>query len=199
MVKEFSQAIDDSVYDITGDTHLTLILLVLNRTKLTAHVTIRLLSKHAEATVLGLVIGKKTNTVSLHTIQEHKAKYTRSNLLIRSILYDDAQFSYTGGITVDTSAQKTDAYQRNDTLLIGKGAGATSFPFLEISANDVKCTHGATISPIPDDVLWYMETRGISKETCRRMYVEGFAHGLISKIEDVDIQKDAWNTVSDAI
>lgn len=150
---------------------------------------VRLVGKGAHADILGFIIGKGENNLSLETHQLHESPQTTSNLLVRSVLFDTARFSYSGAIRVEKEAQKTDAYQRNENLLISPGAHAESKPALEILANDVRCTHGATVSPLSADHLWYLQTRGIAPAVGKNLLIDGFLAGSLSQLSDTMIGK----------
>jgi Fe-S cluster assembly protein SufD len=85
-------------------------------------------------------------------------------------------------IRVEKDAQRTDAYQKNDNLVLSGSARADSIPGLEIEANDVRCTHGATAGRVDEDMIFYAEARGIPRETAVRLIVEGFFADVYDRI-----------------
>lgn len=179
----------ENEYILQNDTYLTLILIGRN-TSGESTVRVRLTQLGAQATIIGFMIGQDHQKIKLHTTQRHEASDTTSTLLVKSILTDDASFLYDGGIRVESNAQKTDAYQRNENLLLSEHARAESKPSLEILANDVRCTHGATISSIQKDHQWYLATRGLTEEESKRLIVVGFFEHAIAKISDTIAQKE---------
>lgn len=152
------------------------------------NISLHLVGLEAHATVLGMVRTYGTALVQFHTLQHHGAVGTRSNLLVKSVLTDRSKFSYDGSILVDPVAQKTDAYQRNENLLMDGTARATSEPALEILANDVRCTHGATIGNVNEEELWYLSTRGITAQMGRKMIADGFLRSAFSLIPDTIVR-----------
>ena len=170
--------------------HLTLAILATNPKTKQASYSVRLAGRGARATIVGFVVGKNDNTFALHTLQHHEAQETTSDLLVKGVLSDSAQFVYDGAIRVERSAAKTDAYQRNENLLLSQTAHAKSSPALEILANDVRCTHGATIGTLPEDQLWYLSTRGIGYSRAKGLIVEGFLISAFSKISDTMTRKE---------
>ena len=122
----------------------------------------------------------------MHTLQHHKAPDTTSNLLVKSVLSGSSEIFYEGSILVDLCAQKTDAYQRNENLLLDEHTHATSSPALEILANDVRCTHGAVVKTLDENELWYLATRGIDRKTGRDMIASGFLASALDRIPNVD-------------
>lgn len=149
-----------------------------------AHISVHLIGRGAKATVIGFIVGQNNNDFLLHTLQKHEAPETTSNLLVKSVLRDNARFSFDGEIRVEKGAQKTDAYQRNENLLLSEGTHARSEPSLEILANDVRCTHGATVGKISEDELWYLASRGISSVSGKKLITRGFLESAILKISD---------------
>ncbi|MBI3576710.1 SufD family Fe-S cluster assembly protein [Candidatus Gottesmanbacteria bacterium] len=182
-------------YSVGEHEELTLVLILSGDNKdVTAKV--HLVGAGAKADILGFVVGKGSHMLALHTLQEHTAPETTSNLLVKGVLSDAAKFSYDGGIKVERKAQKTDAYQRNENLLLSKTASAESKPALEILANDVRCTHGATVGMVPKEQLWYLATRGVPKDQAERLIVTGFLHSALEKIQSDDarreVEKKLW-------
>ena len=171
-------------YRLYKDATLTVVVLVSGNTNCAIDVAVHLVGKNSRATVIGIVRGTSDAQIAFHTMQHHAAVGTTSNLLVKSILSDRSVFSYDGSIYVDRVAQKTDAYQRNENLLLDKSARARSEPALEILANDVRCTHGATIGAINKEELWYLATRGIAEVDAREMIATGFLQSAFSLITD---------------
>ncbi len=152
-----------------------------------SHVTVRLAGKGAKAFIIGIVIGKYTSDMKLHTLQLHEVPDTTSSLLVKGVFADSAKFVYDGAIVVEKNAQKTDAYQRNENLMLSDQTHAESRPSLEILANDVRCTHGATISALPSDQLWYLATRGIVQVQAQRLLVRGFLEHALVSLQDKEV------------
>ena len=124
--------------------------------------------------MLGIVVGGEDQEFDYQTLQDHTAPQTMSDLLYKTALKDRARSLYSGLIRVGKSAQRTDAYQANRNLLLSGQAKADSIPKLEILADDVRCTHGATVGPVDEDQRFYLEARGMSESEAERLIVEGF-------------------------
>jgi Fe-S cluster assembly protein SufD len=154
------------------------------------HITVRLVGTGATATIRGILIGTGDSTQALHTLQVHEAPSTTSDLLVKTVLSGTATCLYDGGIRVEKSAQKTDAYQRNENLLLSDNAYVESKPSLEILANDVRCKHGSSTGPINQDEVWYLESKGIQKTEATRLIIQGFLHNALELIQDDMIKKD---------
>jgi Fe-S cluster assembly protein SufD len=136
----------------------------------------------AQAFVHGFMFGDGTQHYDLHTLQKHLKDHTTSDLLIKGALKDRARSVYQGLIQVSEGAQRTDAYQANRNLLLSSKARADSIPGLEILANDVRCTHGATIGQVDEEQLYYLMARGLSRPVAQRLIVEGFFAPVLDRI-----------------
>ena len=167
----------------------TLLVMIFGYTSFDALITVTLKGAGASAVITGILIGNGNTKQILHTMQIHKAKNTKSNLLVKTVLSGEASCLYDGGIRVEKKAQKADAYQRNENLLLSDHAYAESKPSLEILANDVRCTHGATVSTINEEQLWYLVSRGISVQGARRLISEGFIQSALERIGDRDVKR----------
>jgi Fe-S cluster assembly protein SufD len=132
--------------------------------------------------LLGLCFGDDAQQFDFHTVQLHAAPHATSDLLFKSVLKDSARSAFAGLIQVAKGAQRTDAYLANRNLLLSDKARADSIPTLEIEANDVRCTHGATVGPIDEEQVYYLMTRGIPRPEAERMIVEGFLDPLLSRV-----------------
>ena len=142
----------------------------------------RMVGPGAQVFVHGFMFGEARQHFDLHTLQQHLADHTTSDLLIKSCLKDRARSIYQGLIQVAEGAQRTDAYQANRNLLLSDTARADSIPGLEILANDVRCTHGATIGNVDPEQLHYLMTRGLPRLDAQRLIVEGFFAPVIDRI-----------------
>lgn len=136
----------------------------------------------ATAELKGLFFGSDRQFFDFHTLQEHEAANTTSDLLFKGALRDSARSLYAGMIRVEKGARRADAYQANRNLLLSERAKATSIPMLEILNNDVRCTHGATVAPVDQEHLFYLESRGIPRPTAERMIVHGFFGEVLARI-----------------
>jgi Fe-S cluster assembly protein SufD len=136
----------------------------------------------ANAQVNGILFTTGRQHLAYFTRQDHVSDHTTSDLLYRGGLKDKSRVVWKGMIRVEKDAQRTDAYQKNDNLVLSDSARADSIPGLEIEANDVRCTHGATAGRVDEDMIFYAEARGIPKETAVRLIVEGFFADVYDRI-----------------
>jgi Fe-S cluster assembly protein SufD len=137
----------------------------------------------ATSRVTGAYFADGQQHLDYDTFQEHIAPNTTSDFAFKGALRDRATAVWRGMIKVEKDAQKTNAYQENRNLILSEQAHADSIPGLEIEANDVRCTHGATISPVNRDELFYAMARGISRGEAERLIVRGFFTDVLNRIE----------------
>jgi Fe-S cluster assembly protein SufD len=130
----------------------------------------------------GFFFTNDTQHIDLDTQQNHLAPNTNSDLLYKGALSGSSRAVWQGMIYVAPGAQQTDGYQANRNLILSESARADSIPGLEILADDVRCTHGATIGKIDPDLLFYLRTRGISESVAERLIVEGFFEPIMQRI-----------------
>ncbi len=144
--------------------------------------------ENAIAEMLGIFFADGDQFFDHHTWQLHEAPYTTSDLEFKGALKERARSVYSGLIKVSEGAQRTDAYQQNRNLVLSREARADSIPNLEIAANDVRCTHGATVSQVDEEHIFYLQTRGIPRTEAQKLIVEGFFRPVIDRIPVEEIQ-----------
>jgi len=141
----------------------------------------------AHSEMLALTVAHDSQEFDQRTLQIHQAPNTGSNLLYKNVLLDTAKTIFSGLIVVDPDAQKTDAYQSNRNLMLSDDAEAHSLPGLEIQANDVRCTHGATSARVDREQEFYLEARGIKPAQARELLVFGFFEEVLAKLENQEL------------
>ncbi|HEX6131419.1 MAG TPA: Fe-S cluster assembly protein SufD, partial [Actinomycetota bacterium] len=137
----------------------------------------------ATSRVTGAYFADGDQHLDYDTFQEHMAPNTTSDFAFKGALRESATSVWRGMIRVEAEAQKTNAYQENRNLLLSESAHADSIPGLEIMANDVRCTHGATVSPVDRDQLFYAMARGLTRADAERLIVRGFFSEILDRIE----------------
>ena len=135
-----------------------------------------------ECTMNGLYVASGEQLVDHHTTIHHAKPRCNSHEFYHGILDGKAQGVFNGKIFVRPDAQKTDAKQTNRNLLLSDEATVNTKPQLEIFADDVKCTHGATVGQLQDEAIFYLRARGIGSEAARRMLVHAFASDILNRI-----------------
>lgn len=136
----------------------------------------------AHAQVNGVMFTEGRQHMNYHTLQHHVADNCTSDLLYKGALQDHSRVVWRGMIKVDVDAQKTCGYQRNDNLLLSADARADSIPGLEIEADDVICTHGATAGRVDEEQLFYCQCRGLTRKEAVRTVVSGFFQQVFDRI-----------------
>ena len=137
----------------------------------------------ATSRVTGAYFADGDQHLDYDTFQEHIAPSTTSDFAFKGALRDEASTVWRGMIRVEQEAQKTNAYQENRNLLLSPAAHADSIPGLEILANDVRCTHGATLGQVDREQLFYLMSRGLSRSEAERLIVRGFFQDVLDRIE----------------
>jgi Fe-S cluster assembly protein SufD len=137
----------------------------------------------ATSRVTGAYFADGDQHLDYDTFQEHAAPNTESDFAFKGALRERATAVWRGMIRVEEDAQKTNAYQENRNLLLSDQAHADSIPGLEIMANDVRCTHGATLGRVDREELFYLMARGLSRSEAERLIVRGFFQDVLDRIE----------------
>ena len=146
------------------------------------HQDVHLDGRGATGEVNGVTFATDRQLISYYTQQAHNAPDTRSDLLYKEVLRDKAKVVWRGMIKVEKDAQKTDGYQRSDALMLSETARCDSIPGLEIEADDVRCTHGATTGRVDEEQIFYCMSRGMTEFEAMHMIVEGFFHQVYDRI-----------------
>lgn len=138
------------------------------------HITARLLGEHATINVHSACLATGSQVYKFNTLQDHIAPDTTSNLMIKVICDDQSRLNSNNMIRIHKGAQRSNAEQANKNILLSKTARAVSIPQLEIEANDVRCKHGAAVSTLDQEQLFYLQSRGIEASQTRAMLVAAF-------------------------
>ncbi|MEW4489131.1 Fe-S cluster assembly protein SufD [Thalassoglobus sp. JC818] len=146
------------------------------------HQDVHLDGRGAHAQVNGVTFATDKQLLSYYTQQTHHQPDTSSDLLYKQVCRDHSRCVWRGMIKVDEIAQKTDGYQRNDALMLSSDARADAIPGLEIEADDVRCTHGATAGQVDEEQVFYAMCRGLSRYEAMHVIVEGFFAEVYDRI-----------------
>ncbi len=141
-----------------------------------------LVGEGARCQVNGVLFTEGTQHLSYHTLQHHEAPGCNSDFLYKAALQDKSRTVWRGMIKVDNKGQRTDGYQRNDNLLLSSSARADSIPGLEIEADDVRCTHGSTTGRVDEELIFYAQCRGFTRQEAIRAIVTGFFQQIFDRI-----------------
>jgi len=160
------------------------------------NLSIRLVDEHCESHMFGLYLVKGNSHVDNHTVVDHLKPDSFSNEIYKGVLDENSTGVFNGKIYVRQDAQKTNAFQSNKNILLTETASINTKPQLEIWANDVKCSHGCTTGQLDEEQMFYLQTRGISKESARAILLTAFAEDVLENIKIDFIRKHLHNTIS---
>jgi Fe-S cluster assembly protein SufD len=157
-------------------------------------INVRLNGEYSYSVLNGLTMIGGEQFVDNHTLLEHAYPNCPSYELYKHVIDDKAKCLFKGQIYVHDVAQKTDAKQSSKTLLLSDDASMNSQPALEIYADDVKCTHGSTIGPLDEGMMFYLETRGLSRQQARQVLIYAFAADVTRriKVKPVRDRLESW-------
>ena len=178
--------------DLASDMHfvveegaeLELCLLMLSCPVAAANITVDFVGPHASANLSGIYVCKDEDELSLKVTVRHRTGDCASRQLFNGIVSGSAKTAFDGRIVVAPDAQKIKAFQENHNLLLSDSAKAETRPQLEIYADDVECSHGATIGKLNEDEQFYMRSRGISLEQARRLQMISFLSPAMEGLDD---------------
>jgi Fe-S cluster assembly protein SufD len=161
-----------------------------------SNVAVVLDGEGADAELLGMTFADGNQFIDHHTYQDHVKPGAKSDLLFKGALKDRSRTVWTGMIRVHPNAQRTDAYQANRNLLLSGNCRADSIPGLEIGANEVRCTHGATAGPVDPEQVFYLMARGLSRDAAVRLIVDGFYQPVLQRITLEPIREQLTQLIS---
>jgi len=146
-------------------------------------------SEHIESFLNGLYMTDGKQLVDNHSLVDHAMPNCMSDEMYKGVMGGTSKGVFNGKIMVRPDAQKTNAFQSNRNILISDNAKINTKPQLEIYADDVRCTHGATTGQLNDEALFYMQARGIGKETARKILLKGFAGEVVERLQYAPVKE----------
>lgn len=146
--------------------------------------------------MLGLYFADRDQHFAQRTLQWHNAPHATSDLLYKGALKERSQSEYSGLIKVGRGAQGTDAYQANRNITLSEESVARSIPQLEIEANEVRCTHGATVAPVEEEHLFYLMSRGIDRVTAQKLVVFGFFGEVLDRVRVAGVRDELATAIA---
>ena len=171
------------------DSHLTSLIISTGGKLVRSDIHARLVEQGAECVLNGLYIADASQHMDFHTFIEHAAPACTSRQDYRGVLDDRSRVVFNGRVYVHRDAQQSNAQQSNNTLLLSDKTEMDSKPQLEIYADDVKCSHGATVGQLDEDMLFYLRSRGLDQQTARSFLVKGFVAKVLQQIYDSPLRK----------
>jgi len=151
--------------------------------------------ENIECTLNGLYIGNDNQHIDNSTFINHAKPHCLSNELYKGILDDHSRGVFNGKILVERDAQLTNAYQNNNTILLSDDATIDTKPQLEIFADDVKCTHGATVGQLDESAMFYILSRGIPREKAKSMLITAFAESVVEGVKIEPLRDELNNLI----
>ncbi|MDO6429897.1 Fe-S cluster assembly protein SufD [Flavitalea sp. BT771] len=156
----------------------------------------RLEEEHTESHLYGLYLAAGHQLVDNHTLVDHQKPNCLSNELYKGVLLEQSTGVFNGKVYVHKDAQKTNAFQQNNNLVISKKATIDSKPQLEIFADDVKCSHGSTVGQFSEEALFYLRARGIGEESAKSLLINAFAFDVTEKIRIPEVEAHVNELIS---
>ncbi|MEO0206817.1 MAG: Fe-S cluster assembly protein SufD [candidate division WOR-3 bacterium] len=150
---------------------------------------------NVNANLFGLYILEDTQHVDNHTLIDHAKPHCLSNELYKGVLKDKSRAVFNGKVYVRKDAQKTNAYQSNKNILLSEEATVDTKPQLEIFADDVRCTHGATVGQLDEESVFYLRSRGIDEQNARSILIRAFANDIFEEIKQDALKEHLNNLV----
>lgn len=145
--------------------------------------------QHSESNMRGITLIGENQLVDHHTLVDHAVPNCQSNEMYKGIFDDNAKGVFNGKVMVRPDAQKTNAFQSNNNILLTDSASIDTKPQLEIYADDVACSHGCTVGQLDDDALFYLRSRGIPFKEAQAMLMYAFANDVLSNIKIPELKQ----------
>lgn len=172
---------------------------IINFSSANNNIVIEQAGKGCETEIYALAYLHGEEQVTTETHVKHAVGGGRSNQLIKFVLDDDARGRFVGDLKIVPDAQQTEAHQTNRNLLLSETAEMRTQPQLEIYADDVQATHGASTGQLDESALFYMQQRGISKQKARQLLVNAFMKEVIESISDTAVREQLLNTIDGVV
>ena len=166
-----------------GYTHFHSNIVTFNAGYIRNNIIVNLSEPFADAQLYGLYLVDKSQQCDNHIKVHHRATDCTSKQLYKGIMDDEAMAGFHGHVVVHPDAQRTAAFQTNRNILLTDKARVNTTPFLEIYADDVQCSHGATVGQLDDEALFYLRSRGISEHNARKLLMFAFANEIVKFVE----------------
>ncbi len=184
---------------VERDAKVDVVLLVMPRTSCDIRLDVRLVGEGAEANLYGAYVCGGEEKVKIAVDMHHEVPHCNSRQLFKGIAGGTSKVDFYGKIIVAQDAQKTEAYQENHNILLSDGAKVDTKPQLEIYADDVKCSHGATIGRLNEEEQFYMRSRGISLEDAKVLQMISFIAPVLEHMEDESQRESMASRIEESI
>lgn len=184
---------------VSGGERCSLVLVILPGISCDLSIELDLEGEGSEAVLAGLYLCGADERVSLNITLRHNSPLCCSRQLFKGLVGGAAHSRFHGRIVVAQDAQKTEAYQENHNILLSESARVDSEPQLEIYADDVKCSHGATVGRLSEEEQFYMRSRGISEEEARTLQMISFVAPVLDLVEDASVRERLASGIEAAV
>lgn len=163
---------------------------------LTGSLTLLFEKEGISAEIISLYFLHENEKLKLTTVACHKAPHTSCLTKIKGVVEKNTVSDYVGKIIIDKHAQQTSSFLDHNVLVIGENAKTNSQPILEIDADDVKASHGATTGTINSDQLYYLKSRGLNEDESKKLIIAGFVETLLMQVNDAKIRGEIRNALN---
>lgn len=154
------------------------------------NIDLNLVKPSSESNIYMILVGTNEQKYDITINSNHLKEQTNSRVHIKAVMMDSSKLNFDGMINIQPNAQQVDAYLQNDNLIIGDNAVINSAPQLEIGADDVKASHGVTITNIEETEKFYLMARGLNEKQAEELVVYGFINDFLELIEDKEVYKN---------
>jgi Fe-S cluster assembly protein SufD len=180
---------------VARDARLRSVVVTLGGDVVRVEPTLHCVGPGADARALGLYFASGDQHFEHRVVSRHEAPNAYSNLLYKGAIKDAAHTIFFGNLVVPPGAPGTDAYQTNRNLVLNEGARADTIPFLEIETAEVKCSHAGAVSRVDDEHLFYLESRGVPRDTAKQLIVEGFCQEVLDEVEFPELRDELSSAI----
>lgn len=160
-----------------------------------ANLTFDIVESNVRSNIYGVVIGDSSSKIKLKTVVKHVAANSESWFHLKGLFFNDATLDFEGMIDIGENASGSDAYLKNDNLVMGENAVVNSSPQLEIKNQDVKASHGVTIKTLEEYEAFYLKSRGLDQSLSNGLLIKGFVLDLIEKCSDEFVKRFIIDTL----
>lgn len=184
---------------VEGNAKVDVVLLIMPGTSCDLRMDIDLVGEGAEANIYGAYVCGGNERVKISVDMHHDLPYCNSRQLFKGMAGGTSRVDFYGKIIVAQDARKTEAYQENHNILLSDGAKVDTKPQLEIYADDVKCSHGATIGRLNEEEQFYMRSRGISEEDAKVLQMLSFIAPVLEHVDDESLRQSLASRIEESI
>ncbi len=181
------------------DARINLVYIIMPETRADVDLAVELDGEGAEALVSGIYLCRGEDRVQIDMDIRHNVPHCISRQLFKGLAGGSARVGFYGKITVAQDAQKTEAYQENHSIILSDAAKVDTKPQLEIYADDVKCSHGATVGRLDEEEQFYMRSRGIPEDEAKVLQMLSFLSPVLDNVDDPDIREEMSAAVDSAV